>query len=194
MLSELWNRGTFYSPDEGGGGEGEKDDKPKGKEEEQSDPLDYKTWHDSLSDEAKELVAESDKGLKSALDTERDARKTAEKDLRAVAKDLEDGSAAQKKVLEMADAEAEGNIKADFYEDAHKAGVTNLKLAYHVAKEDDLFDKRGNVNLDKLKEEYPELFGVGKKIKGNIGEGTGSTPTGGKAGMSEYIRAAAGKS
>ena len=121
--------------------------------------LEWKPWHDALPKEAQELVAEREKGLKSALDSERDARKTAEKDLRDVAKKLEEGSEAQQEVLKLADQVAEGTTKADFYEEAHKAGVSNLKLAYHVATTEDLFDKRGAVNFDKMKEAYPELFG-----------------------------------
>lgn len=155
--------------------------------------LEWKPWHDALPKEAQELVADREKGLKSALDTERDARKTAETDLRTVAKKLEKGSEAQKEVLKLADEVAEGATKADFYEDAHKAGVSNLKLAYHVATTEDLFDKKGNVNFEKMKEAYPELFGKKQVAKGNAGEGTGSAPGGQAMGMNEFIRKSAGK-
>ncbi|GAF82533.1 unnamed protein product, partial [marine sediment metagenome] len=117
------------------------------------------------------------------------ARKTAEKDLRDVAKKLEEGSEAQKEVLKLADDVATGTRKADFYEEAHKAGVSNLKLAFLVASDEGLFDKRGNANFDKLKEGFPELFGKKKIIDPNAGDGTGKTPDGTKAGMNEFIRA-----
>ena len=155
--------------------------------------LEWKPWHDALPKEAQELVAEREKGLKSALDSERDARKTAETDLRAVAKKLEEGSEAQQEVLKLADQVAEGTTKADFYEEAHKAGVSNLKLAYHIATTEDLFDKRGAVNFEKMKEAYPELFGKKQVPRGDAGEGTGTAPGGKDISMDAYIRRAAGK-
>ena len=160
---------------------------------EESKALEWKPWHDALPKEAQELVAEREKGLKSALDSERDARKTAETDLRAVAKKLEEGSVAQQEVLKLADQVAEGTTKADFYEEAHKAGVSNLKLAYHIATTEELFDKRGAVNFEKMKEAYPELFGRKQVPRGDAGEGTGTAPGGKEISMNAYIRRAAGK-
>lgn len=195
MLSNLWN-GFCYSPDDkSGGGNGDDDkakdkDKDKGKDEDKGKSLAWKPWHDALPKEAQELIATRESGLKTALDSERDARKDAEKDLRAVAKDLEEGSEAQKKVLTLADDVAEGTKKADFYEDAHKAGVSNLKLAFLVATDEGLFDKRGNANFDKLKEGFPELFGKKKIIDPNAGDGTDTLPDGQKKDMNAYIRAA----
>lgn len=171
-------------------------EEPKGTEvqpKEEPKALEWKPWYDALPKEAQELVTEREKGLKGALDTERDARKTAEKDLRAAAKKLEEGSDAQNEVLKLADQVAERTAKADFYEDAHKAGVSNLKLAWHVATTEELFDKRGDVNFEKMKEAYPELFGKKAPPKGHAGEGTGTAPGGQKMGMNEYIRRSAGK-
>jgi len=160
---------------------------------EEGKTLEWKPWHDALPKEAQELVAEREKGLKSALDTERDARKTAEKDLRNVAKKLEEGSEAQQEVLKLADQVAEGTTKADFYEEAHKAGVSNLKLAYHVAITEELIDKRGAVNFEKMKEAYPELFGKKQVPRGDAGEGTGTAPGGKDISMNAFIRRSAGK-
>jgi hypothetical protein len=160
---------------------------------EEAKALEWKPWHDALPPEAQELVAEREKGLKSALDSERDARKTAETDLRAVAKKLEEGSEAQQEVLKLADQVAEGTTKADFYEEAHKAGVSNLKLAYHVATTEELFDKRGAVNFEKMKEAYPELFGKKQVPRGDAGEGTGTAPGGKDISMNAFIRRSAGK-
>ncbi len=198
MLSYLWN-GFCYSPDgDGGGGNGDDDkakdkDKDKGKDEDKGKSLAWKPWHDALPKEAQELIATRESGLKTALDSERDARKDAEKDLRAVAKDLEEGSEAQKKVLTLADDVAEGTKKADFYEDAHKAGVSNLKLAFLVATDEGLFDKRGNANFDKLKEGFPELFGKKPIVDSNAGDGTGKGLDGKKADMNLFIRSGSGK-
>lgn len=179
----------FYSPDDDGDGP-PKETPP---EEPKGDALEWDTWHEALPEDVQKLVAGHVSGLKTALASERDARSSAEKDLRDVAGKLDKGSEAQKEVLRLADDVAAGNVKTDFYEDAHDAGVTNLKLAFVVAKEDGLFDKRGNANFTKLKEAYPELFG--KKIvpDGSAGDGTGSDPPKGKVDMNALIRAKAGR-
>ena len=184
--------GLYFAPDDGGaGGSGEADGEEN--QGEQADVLVWDTFHDSLKPEAQALIATRESGLKTALSSERDARKTAEKDLRDVADKLEKGSQAQKDVLELADAVAAGTLKSDFYEDAHKSGVTNLKLAYLVAKDDDLFDKRGNVNFEKMKEANPELFG--RKIIPDVGagDGTGSRDMPKKVDMNAMIRKKAGR-
>ncbi|KKL73699.1 hypothetical protein LCGC14_2072300, partial [marine sediment metagenome] len=59
---------------------------------------------------------------------------------------------------------------------------------------DGLFDKRGNANFGKLKEDHPELFAAKRKVKGDIGEGTGGKIGGRTKDMNAAIRAAAGKS
>ena len=184
--------GLYFAPDDGGaGGSGEADGEEN--QGEQADVLEWETWHGSQTPEAQKLVAGHVSGLKTALGSERDARDKAESDLRAVAKELEDGSKAQKEVLRLADDNAAISAKADFYEDAHKSGVTNLKLAYLVAKDDDLFDKRGNVNFEKMKEANPELFG--RKVIPDVGagDGTGSRDMPKKVDMNSMIRKKAGR-
>ena len=159
----------------------------------EAEVLDYKTWHDALPKESQALIAEHEGGLTKALGTERDARQDAEKELRKAAAALEKGSEAQKQLEKSADDLAALSTKAEFYEEAHKAGVTNLKLAYHVATTEELFDKRGAVNFEKMKEAYPELFGKKQVPRGDAGEGTGTAPGGKEISMNAYIRRAAGK-
>ena len=190
-------KGILFAPDKAGGGTGDGKGDP-------SDTtgvaaaakpavLDWETWHKALPKEAQTLIADHEGGLKTALGSEREARKTAEKDLRDVAKKLEEGSDAQKEVLRLADDVAAGNTKVDFYEDAHEAGVSNIKLAYHVAVTEDLFDKRGNVDFEKMKTDFPELFAKPtRKPKGGAGDGAGDE-LGQKAGMSAWIRNQAGR-
>lgn len=194
MLSTLWN-GFCYSPDDkGGGGNGDDDkasDKDKGQDKGKS--LAWKPWHDALPKEAQELIATRESGLKTALGTERDARADAEKELRKAAKELEKGSDAEANLLKAADDLAASTTKSEFYEDAHKAGVTDLRLAYIVAKEEELIDKRGNVDFDKLKEAHPSLFGKKRVVDSSAGEGTDTLPDGQKKDMNAFIRGAAGK-
>ena len=160
---------------------------------EEPKPLEWKPWHDALPKDAQELVAEREKGLKSALGTERDARQDAEKELRKAAGALEKGSEAQKQLEKSADDLAALSTKTDFYEDAHKAGVTDLSLAFIVAVEEELIDKRGGVNFEKMKEAHPSLFGKKQVPRGDAGEGTGAAPGGKDISMNAFIRRSAGK-
>lgn len=194
MLGEWWKTGVFYSPEEGGGNgeENGDNDKPKGKEE-NGEVLEWDAWHGEQSEEVQELISGREKGLKSALDTERDARGDLEKEVRALAKTAKKGSELETSLTEMADELSESSRKTDFYEEAHKAGVSNLKLAHQIAISDELFDKRGNANFGKLKEDYPELFTVKKKIQGDAGRGTGGRIGGKKKDMNVAIRTAADK-
>ena len=189
MLSNLWD-GVYHDTDDSGG--------VKPKEEGVVKPvvaeaLSWKPWFDALPEEARALVSERESGLKSALGTERDARKDAEKELRKAAGQAEKGSELQKQLEESADSLAASTTKSEFYEDAHKAGATNLKLAHAVAVTDELFDKRGNVNFDKMKDAYPELFGKNVPPRGDAGVGTGAAPGGEKKDMNLFIRQGADK-
>lgn len=186
----------------GGGGTGTQtspapktgDDGKGGATQQPATPLTYDAWLEKQPDDVKALLDTNVKGLKSALDSERGTREKLERELRTMAKAAEAGSEAQKKLTEMADEMSETDRRADFYDSAHKAGVGNLKLAYTVAVQEELFDSKGRVNFEAMKKDYPELFGATSRkiIKGNAGDGTEEEPpkTGG---MNDFIRAGAGR-
>jgi len=171
-----------------GNGNGTGDEGAGAGENNNDEGLTFETW---IKDQKPEIVSLLDghtKGLKTALDSERVTRKETEKQLRDLAKKAEAGSEAQTKLTEMADQFSAADRRADFYEEAHKAGVVNLKLAFLVASQDELFDSKGRINFDGMKKEYPELFG-GKQIPdGNAGNGTGGQNTGAVK-MDDFIRA-----
>jgi hypothetical protein len=154
----------------------------------------FDTWIGTQPEAIKGLVTEHEKGLKSALDSERTSRQDLEGQLRTMAKDAAKTPELQKSLTDMADKLVETDRRADFFDAAHSAGVTNLKLAYLCAVQDEMFDKKGNVNFEALKTKYPELFAGGKlKPRGNAGDGTGANqPAGG--GMNAFIRQSAGRS
>jgi hypothetical protein len=142
----------------------------------------------------KTLIADHEKGLKSALESERGSRQDLEGQLRKMAESAAKTPELQKSLTELADKLAVTDRRADFYDAAHAAGVANLKLAYLVAEQDEMFDKKGNVNFETLKTKYPELFASAKPApRGNAGAGTG-TPTPASGGMNEFIRRSAGRS
>ena len=196
-MKNLLEKGLLFDTD-GAGGDGAKGDpKPKGDKQEKGDkdkgePT-FDQWHEGLDDGAKELLKGHVSGLKTSLATERDARSEAETSVRDLAKKAEKGSEAQAELTKLADTLAESNQQLEFYEQAHSAGITNMKLAYIVAQQDDLINKRGVVNIEKLKENYPELFSKTLTPGADAGDGKEQKPKP-KAGMNEALRAAAGKS
>jgi hypothetical protein len=155
--------------------------------------LEYEAWVKDQPKNIKDMLGKWEGGLKTALESERGSRKDLEKQLRDLAKKAEDGSDAQKKLVGMADQVSAADRRADFYEEAHKAGVSNIKLAFLVATEEDLFDSKNRVNFDAMKKEYPELFGGKPVPEGNAGNGTEGAPQGVKD-MNKLIRQAAGRS
>ena len=158
----------------------------------ESTPLVYADW---LKDQPEEVTTMLDghiSGLKSALDSERESRKDLEKKVRDLAAKAEKDSDTQKQLVELADRMTETDRRAEFYEEAHQAGVTNLKLAYTVAVQDEMFDRRGRVNFETMKGSYPELFGEAKPPPGNAGSGADNQQPASKT-MNDFIRVAAGR-
>jgi hypothetical protein len=157
-------------------------------------PLAWESWLEGQSAEVKALLDTHTQGLRSALTSERESRKDFEKQARELAEKAEKGSEAQAQLTKLADDLASEGRRADFYEAAHAAGIANLKLAYTVAVQDEMFDRRGQVDFEALKRAYPELFAGGKPATppGNAGAGTGAPPPA-KTGMNDFIRAAAGR-
>lgn len=156
-------------------------------------PTTFEGWLEGQEDEIKTLVTGHIGGLKSALASEREQRKEFEKKLREAASELEQGSEARKKLEGIAGELEISERRATFYEEAHAAGVTNLRLAWLAVQNDEnLLDRRGQVDLERMKKGYPELFGRPKASSGNAGAGTTSPPKPG-SGMNEFIRTAAGR-
>lgn len=155
----------------------------------------YATWYATLEPGPKALIEGNIAGLRSALVSEKDGRKALTKQLRDATVKLDEGSDARK-ALEDATSKLElAERRAQFNEDVSKPeiGCSDLRLAYLAAVEDELFDSRGNVDLDELKKKHPVLFGVKPKWpKGDAGTGGGQTG-GQKPGMNAFIRTAAGR-
>lgn len=156
------------------------------------EPLAFETWISGQDETVQTMLEAHTHALKNALVNERESRKQLEKDLRDLAGKAEAGSEAQQKLTQMADQMSEADRKADFYEAAHEAGVSNLKLAYLAATQEQLFDRKGNVDFAAMKASYPELFGGKPKIKGNAGDGILNNQPPAKT-MNAFIRSAAGK-
>lgn len=183
--------GSGQSAGGSGGASGAGDNKGAGNQEGQG--LVFDTWIGGQPEEVKTLLDGHEKGLKTALEGEREARKSLEKQLKELVGKAEKGSELEKQLNELISKQATAEAQATFYEDAHAAGITNLKLAWIVAGSDGFIDSRGRVNFGDMKTKYPELFGQAKAApKGNAGSGAGSETPGNKS-MNDFIRKSAGR-
>ena len=157
-------------------------------------PVTFEMWFATAPDEAKGYIEDHTHGLKTALEAERTQRKALDKQLKDLAKKYEKGSDERVELDKMSAQLAAGQRQTDFYDAAHKAGVTNLKLAWLAAQSDELIDDKGVVDFAKLKEAHPQLFTVITKTPpppGNAGEGRGGQQAAGS--MSDFIRRQAGR-
>lgn len=157
-------------------------------------PVTFEAWLTAQDDHTRGLIDTHTKGLKSALDAEREQRKTLERQLREAAGKLDKDSDARKQLEGLSAQLDERNRQLDFYDAARAAKVANLRLAWLAAKQDNLLKRNGDVDMDALREAYPELFetvGPQKAPTGNAGAGTGSPPK--QVNMNTLIRRAAGR-
>jgi hypothetical protein len=155
------------------------------------------TWEqivETLPEVEQELYANHIKGLKSALQSERQGRQDMARQLREATQQLEAGSEIRAQFEQLTVQAEAAEKRATFYEEAQGQGVANLRLAWLAAQEMDVFDRRGNVDWEGLREQFPELFRqtqVSSTSRGNAGAGTaGTTPS--SKDMTAMIRRAAG--
>ncbi len=120
--------------------------------------LTFEKWLEMQDDQVRALVNGNIKSLKSALKSERENREMFEKDVRELAKEVEVTTEMQKRVTKLTNQLTASDRRIAFYEAAHAANATNLKLAFIVATQENLFDKQGNVNFELLQRDHPELF------------------------------------
>jgi len=155
----------------------------------------FEAFLDAQPDEVNALIDGHTKGLKTALETERTARKGFEKELRDAAKKLEKGSDERQNLEGLADKLNKEQRRADFFDLAHNAGVTNLRLAWIAGQEAELIPEAVHLtDFGKIKERFPELFAQKEKPKtpkGNAGDGT-QTEQRPAGGMNAFIRASSG--
>ncbi len=157
-------------------------------------PLTFDGWLTGQDEQVKGLITGHIAGLKSALESEREQRRSFEAQLREAAKKAEKGSEMEQRLSALADKAGQAERQAKFYEVASAIGVTNLKLAWVAAQDAKLIDGQGNVSTEALKAQFPELFKAPPAPKGNAGAGAGQTGQPSKPDMNAYIRQQAGYS
>lgn len=152
----------------------------------------FDEWFEEQPEHVRKGYEGRTQGLHSALEAERTQRKELAKELKKLSSEATQGSEAQKALGEMSTRLEQAEQRATFYEDAIKPeiGCSNVKAAFLVAQADNLFKRSGEPDWAAIKAAAPELFGTRKTPPGNAGSGNGSPPAP-KAGMNEWIRAAA---
>ena len=103
-----------------------------GESETPAAPLEFESWIAEQPEPVKALLDGHTKGLKSALETERNSRKELEKTLREMAGKAEKGSETQAQLTQMADQLKAEQTRANFFEAAHAAGRTGFVVADDV--------------------------------------------------------------
>lgn len=153
----------------------------------------FEDWLGQQDEGVQGLVNDHITGLRSALQSEREQRRTFERELRDVARQLDEDSEARQQLETMANNLDASERRAEFYEAAHAAGVSNLRLAWLAVQQDEsLSDRRGNVNMTRFREQYPELFQARTTPPGQAGAGSqGNAPK--SSNMNNIIRTAAGR-
>lgn len=162
-------------------------------------PETWEAWLAAQPEDARKVVAglydTHTQGLRSALESERAARRDLAKKLQEATPQLEAGSKARTELEQVSAQLTEAQRRADFFDDAAKpeVGCSNPRLAYLAAKESGAWDHRGNVNWTQLKESYPELFQPKRAAtppSANAGSGNKPPAT---FDMNQALRAVAGR-
>jgi hypothetical protein len=133
---------------------------------EETTVLTFDSLLDGMVEEHRDVVERHIVGLRTALDKERDERKTAQRAVRTAQADIEQLSPLRQQ-LEQAEQDAlDARAQATFFE---HAGTNNVKrgsarLAFLAAKDGQLFDDNGSVQWDSLNVRFPDLFeGIGRQ-------------------------------
>lgn len=155
-------------------------------------PASFESWLGAQDAAVKALYAEHTKGLKGALETERAQRNDLTKQLKELGSRLGKGTT-EREEIERLQAQVEATSRErDFIDEAIGPEINCIrpKLAYLLADKEKLWDRYGNPDWKRIREEAPELFrptGRAGSADGGAGQGQRRTTD-----MNTLIRRAAG--
>ena len=155
----------------------------------------FEDWFNTQPDNVKALISDHEKGLKSALNAERDNTKALSRQISDLQGAAEKGSELEKQLSTLQARLTESERHASFIDGAAGAGCSNPKAAYKLAKADeDLWKRDGSPDWEAIKETAPEFFRKPTSASGNAGSGTDKAPdAGGKMHpMDELMRRSIG--
>ena len=137
----------------------------------QVEPITWEAFIGSQDETIQGLYRSDVEGLKNTVTATRKERDTMADELRDAAGKLEKGSDAETKLTDMVTKLEATEKRLMFAETAPKQGCTNIKAAYLLAENDNLFDRKGNPDWVAIKEAGPELF---RTTSANSGAGSGT--------------------
>jgi len=176
--------------DESGAGGGSAPAQPDAATQQEGETLTFDTWYGKQDETIKGLLEGHTKGLKSALDSERETRKVFEKQVKELAVKAEKGSEAEKHLTALSEQLDLENKRAAFYEQAYALGVIDIKSAFVLATSEQLFDKKGNLDVETFRTRFSYMLKT-PIPKGNAGDGAQASNT--AQSMNDLIRRAAGR-
>jgi len=167
----------------------ENDETKGGKPEGDAENLEgFEAWYQQLEADQRQMLDEHIRGLKSALEAEREARKNLAKQLGELRGQLDDSSEAAKRIDAIQAEARTAQARAAFYEQAAAAGVVDLRLAWLAASEGGMIDEDGSVDFETLKSRHGALFGgETPPTSGYAGAGAGAKPPAAES-MDDLIR------
>lgn len=127
----------------------------------------FESFLESQPKEIQEKYETHVKGLKTALQSERDAHQTFERQLREVTGKLEATSQTRQELERLTQ---ERDAKINFFNKAHELGISDLELAFLAANSAKLISDSGP-DFTKLKELHPQLFTTKVVTSGDAGKG-----------------------
>jgi hypothetical protein len=139
-------------------------------------PANFDSWLNDQPEPIQNLIDQHLSGLKASLESERSEHKRLDKELKTMAKGMDQNNPLKPQLDKLSHELSEQTTRADFYEEAPKRGIVNVRLAFHAAKFDGLIDDRGRIDWNGLREKVPELFSPSHKPTappGNVGHGAG---------------------
>jgi hypothetical protein len=154
-----------------------------------TEEFNFDAWLGEQPEQVRTGINSHTAGLKSALEAERQQRKTFANQLKELTPRAEKGSELERALNETSSRLEQIERQLDFVREAGKSeiGCTNPDLAYLVAQSKDLFRSTGAPDWTAIKEAAPELFGRKVTPPGNAGSGNSSPPAQ-PGGMNEWIR------
>jgi uncharacterized protein YhaN len=154
-------------------------------------PVTFDAWLAGQDETVKALAEQHTAGLRSALQSEREQRKEAIKQLKELATNAEKGSELEGQLQKLLAEKDAAERRATFLEAAQATNCTNPKAAFLIAQTENLFKRDGTPDWEAIQTFAPEFFRP-KAQTVSAGIGTQGAPPTGKN-MNDFIRRAAGR-
>lgn len=157
-----------------------------------TDQFNYEKWLETQGEEIRKGIEAHFNGLMNTVKATREERDALSKELKKLAKEVDENSEAGKQLGELRSKLDLAERKSNFIEQAVKQGVKRPTAAYAIANTENLYLEDGNPDWTKIKESVPELFSV-TNTSTNAGAGTNQNALPNKNDVNSRIREAANK-